>query len=70
MACLQVGRALGCVLGVWVWVWGQQFQSPMFQGTQPPYATKASIRVKSLRINTVFFFVISTKIIIMILVEF
>ena len=53
MACFQVGWALGCVLGVWVW--GQQFQSPMFQGTQPPYATKVSIRVKSLRINAVFF---------------
>ena len=26
-----------------VWVWGQQFQSPMFLGTQPPYATKALI---------------------------
>ena len=67
MACLQVGRALGCVRAVWVW--GQQFQSPMFQGTQPPYGAKASIRVKSLRIDTVFFFVISTKII-MISVEF
>ena len=24
-----------------VWIWGQQFQSPFFMGTQPPYATKA-----------------------------
>ena len=45
---LQVGWALGCSgclglgLGVpvphvlTVWVWGQQFQSPMFLGIQPP----------------------------------
>ena len=26
-----------------VWVWSQQFQSPMFLGTQPAYATKALI---------------------------
>ena len=32
------------ILGVLaVWVWGQQFQLPMFLGTQPPYATKALI---------------------------
>ena len=38
VAGLQVGRALGVLA---VWVWGQQFQSPMFVGTQPPYAMKA-----------------------------
>ena len=38
VAGLQVGLALRC--NVAVWVWGQQFQSPMFLGTQPPYATK------------------------------
>ena len=42
MAGLQVGRAPGCsgCLG-----WGQQFQPPMFLGTQRPYATKALIVV-------------------------
>ena len=42
MAGLQVGWALGCS----VLVWGQQFQSPMFLGTQPPYAMKALIDLK------------------------
>ena len=48
VAGLQVGRALGCsgCLGLGsavpvphvlaVWVWGQQLQSPMFLGIQPP----------------------------------
>ena len=40
VARLQAGRALG-FSDLGVWVWGQQFQSPMFLGTQPPYATKA-----------------------------
>ena len=35
VAGLQVGRANGYS----VCVWGQQFQSPMFLGTQPPYET-------------------------------
>ena len=43
MAGLQVGGGLLGVLPVWVW--GQQFQSPMFLGTQPPYAMKELITV-------------------------
>ena len=36
MAGLQVGQLLGVLA-----VWGQQFQSPVFLGTQPPCATNA-----------------------------
>ena len=41
VAWLEVGQALASVLAVWVW--GQQFQSPMSLSTQPPFATKALI---------------------------
>ena len=40
MAGLQVGWLLSVLA---VWVWGQQFQSPMFLGTIPPYETRALI---------------------------